>query len=161
MRPLAAGYEELFRMHYVPLVRALTLVARTPEDAADAVQDAFVQLHRHWPRVQDMHEPAAWLRRVATNKVIDQHRRAKRARKALEGYSAGVPTDPTAAGADVWEDVRGLPDRQRCAVGLFYLAGLPVAEVAEAMGISDGTVKSLLHNARQNLRARVEVPDHE
>lgn len=153
--------ELLFRAHYPTLVRGLSLAAGSPEAAADAVQDAFVQLHRHWRKVSAYDEPVAWLRRVAVNRVQDQQRGVRR-RDAAVGRLRVLTSDAAAsADADAVADLRtavdALPPGQRLVIGLHHLTGLPVAEVADALGISEGTVKSQLHDARASLRAALEV----
>jgi len=157
--------EALFRAHYAPLVRGLSLAAGSPEAAADAVQDAFVQLHRHWRKVSGYDEPVAWLRRVAVNRVQDQ-RRGDRRRDAAVGRLQVVTSDVAASHAgtpqldelaDLRDAVAALPRGQRLVVGLHHLSGLPVAAVADALEISEGTVKSQLHDARSNLRTALEV----
>lgn len=54
--------------------------------------------------------------------------------------------------------LRGLPHRQRTAVLLYYVADLPVREVADAMGVAEGTVKALLAQAREKLRTTLGGP---
>src|SRR5262245_52013079 len=105
--------EVLFREHYASLVRGLTLAAGSPEAAADAVQDAFVQLHRHWRKVSAYDEPVAWLRRVAVNRVRDQ-RRGLRRRDAAVGRLRVLSSDAAAevdldATADLRDAVGALP----------------------------------------------------
>jgi RNA polymerase sigma-70 factor (ECF subfamily) len=155
--------EALFRAHYAPLVRGLTLAAGSPEAAADAVQDAFVQLHRHWRKVSGYDEPVAWLRRVAVNRVQDQRRGVRRRDAAvgrlqvLSGSGDAAAAPDLDAVTDLRDAVASLPSGQRLVIGLHHLTGLPVAEVADALEISEGTVKSQLHDARSNLRAALEV----
>lgn len=55
--------------------------------------------------------------------------------------------------------LRGLPHRQRAAALLYYVADMPVREVAEAMGVAEGTVKALLAQARERLRTTLGGPD--
>jgi RNA polymerase sigma-70 factor (ECF subfamily) len=159
--------EVLFRQHYVPLVRGLSLAAGSADAAADAVQDAFVQLHRHWRKVSGYDEPAAWLRRVAVHRVADQRRGARRKDAAVSRLSAGLSgglsggvdatTEPAADHSDLHAAIAALPRGQRLVVGLHHLGGLPVSDVAAALDISEGTVKSQLHDARANLRSALEV----
>jgi RNA polymerase sigma-70 factor (ECF subfamily) len=153
--------EALFEQEYVPLVRALSLAARTPEDAADAVQDAFVQASRHWSQVATYENPAAWLRRVATNRVLNQHRNSRRARDALASARSRqkTTTDPDGTDFDLVSAVRALPTQQRTAIALHYLADLTVADVADAMSLAPGTVKSHLHDARLALARNLEDED--
>jgi len=151
-------FERLFRVHYRPLVRALTVGAGAPDDAADAVQDAFVQLHRHWSRICRYDDPVRWLRRVAINRIVDQQRGAQRRQRAL----AKVRVSEAAVAEshlDLRDAIATLAPQQRLAVSLHYLADLAVSEVAEAMAVAEGTVKSQLHDARRRLRERLEVND--
>jgi RNA polymerase sigma-70 factor (ECF subfamily) len=149
-------FEQLFRQAYPPLVRALA-VASDEESAADAVQDAFVQLVRHWKKVAGYEDRAAWVRRVAVNRLLNQQRKRRRGRAALE-RSLPVPADElTPSDIDLADAVRRLPDGQRVMVCLHYLADLTISQVAAAVGRSEGTVKSQLHDARIALRAELEV----
>lgn len=151
--------EGLFRRAYRPLVRALAVACGDVDDAADAVQDAFVQAGRHWGRVAGYDDPAVWLRRVAVNRLANQ-RRGQRRRAAFIGRTTLVTsTDLKAEDTDLMAAVAALPPGQRLAVGLYYLADLTVDDVAAAMGVASGTVKSQLHDARRSLARRMEVLD--
>lgn len=148
--------EELFRTEYVRLVRALTLACGNADDAADAVQDAFVQAERHWRKVSNYEQPGAWLRRVAVNRLANRQRGDRR-RQAYLDRTTIQTVDPMTPDFDLQAAVDSLPKGQRMAVGLHYLADLPIDEVAAAMGVSPGTVKSQLHDARKALAKRQEV----
>jgi RNA polymerase sigma-70 factor (ECF subfamily) len=155
----------LFRDHYARLVQSLTLVAGDRDTAADAVQEAFVTAHLKWRTIQHYDDPVGWIRRVAINKLRDGHRSSGRRRRLLERLHR---TDTTSTDADAthrdFERQSGsdglsavldtLPRQQRLCVALFYVDGLTVAEIAEALGISDGAVKFHLHQGRERLRAR-------
>lgn len=151
-----ADFDELYRSHYAPLVRALA-VASGAEEAADAVQEAFLEAHRRWARVGRYDRPESWVRRVAVNRLVDGHRR--RVRGEVARARLGVGPDPELAPADVdlLRAVRDLPERQRLVVCLHHLADLPVDEVADALGVTPGTVKSQLHDARRSLAGAKEV----
>jgi RNA polymerase sigma-70 factor, ECF subfamily len=158
-----AEVDALFRQYFDPLVRGLALAAGSVDAASDAVQDAFVQLHRHWRRVSRYDDPAAWLRHVATNRVANQRRdrgRADDLAVRLRPAVSATEEPDRAAQLDLLAAVGSLPRGQRLAVGLHYLTGLRVHEVAAAMDVSEGTVKSQLHDARRSLRDALEVPDH-
>jgi len=152
-------FESLFRTHYAPLVRALTFAAGSREAASDAVQDSFVQLHRHWTKLSRYDEPVAWLRRVAVNRVRNQRRSERRARAALWRKTSTEHAGPDGAALDLHDALKRLPRGQRLVVGLHYLADLSVRQVAEALEVSEGTVKSQLHDARRALRTGLEVAD--
>lgn len=149
---------EVFRREYPRLVRALGAAAGR-DAAADAVQDAFVQAARHWRRIHNYDDPAAWIRRVAVNRLADRRRSARREADALPRIVVVNVNEPAPATTDVVGLVASLPRGQRLAVCLYYLADLSVAEVAEALGVTAGTVKSQLHDARVALRAQMETID--
>jgi RNA polymerase sigma-70 factor (ECF subfamily) len=162
--------EDLFRQEYARLVRALSVACGSEDAAIDAVQDAFVQANRHWRKVRDYDDPARWLRRVALNRLADGHRNRRRRDAGVErigsdrlarGADTVAAPDDHADGSlvDLRAAIAALPERQRLAVSLHYLADLGIDEVAELLGVSAGTVKSQLHDARKNLLATLEVRD--
>ena len=167
-RLVYASPEDLFRSEHESLVRALALAAGGDlEEARDAVQEAFVRLCLDWSRVSRYQDPAAWVRRVALNHLRNQQRSRRRWRNALprlrsraeERAAAGMAVTPGSQLADC-EALRllcRLPERQRAAMALHYVADLSVAQVAAAMGVSEGSVKQHLSRGRENLRAGSEV----
>lgn len=150
--------DSLFRAHYGRLVRALTLACNDQEVAADAVQEAFVKAHLHWRRIQHYDDPVGWIRRVAINRLRDDHRRQSRKGMALERL-ASEPQAQAVEQNDFDSDVQAilaqLPRQQRIAVALFYVDELSIAEVAAALKVSEGAVKSYLHQGRARLRSAV------
>ena len=150
--------DALFRAHYGRLVRALTLACGNREVAEDAVQEAFVKAHLHWRRIQRYDDPVGWVRRVAINRLRDDHRRQSRKGRALQRLS-GEPqfdeVDQLSFGSDLSKMLIQLPRQQRIAMALFYVDELSIAEVASALGVSEGAVKSYLHQGRARLRSVV------
>jgi RNA polymerase sigma-70 factor (sigma-E family) len=154
----------LFAAHYRPLVRLATLLLREPGMAEEIVQDAYVALHRHWRRVRDADKALPYLRAS----VVNRCRSALRHRRVVEAHlaSARPPADaPSAeagalrslAGAEVVAALRRLPARQREALVLRYYADLSEGEIAEAMGVSRGAVKSHTARAMAALRDVLEA----
>ena len=153
-------FDQAFVDHYERLVRALTIVAGDREVAADAVQEAFIKAHLRWRTVSRYDDPVGWVRRVAINRLHDGHRREQRKRRALGRL--GRATQTVAVDPEIDEFDRllaALPRQQRATTALYYVAGLTVAEIATALDIADGTVKSHLHDARRKLRPIVAA-DH-
>lgn len=150
--------DSLFRAHYGRLVRALALACNDQEIAADAVQEAFVKAHLHWRRIQHYDDPVGWIRRVAINRLRDDHRRQSRKGIALERL-ASEPQVQSVEQHDFDSDVQAilaqLPKQQRIAVALFYVDELSIAEIATALKVSEGAVKSYLHQGRARLRSVV------
>jgi RNA polymerase sigma-70 factor (ECF subfamily) len=158
------GVEQLFRAHYAPMVRLLS--ATTGDDASDAVQEAFVQAHLHWRRIRAYDDPVAWIRRVALNRMLNQRRGRGRRDRALRVLGARASDAPPASDAgerhvEIARALTALAPRQRAVVVLHYFGDLSVREIADALGISVGTVKSQLHDSRRTLEASLQVVTHE
>jgi RNA polymerase sigma-70 factor (ECF subfamily) len=150
--------DSLFRAHYGRLVRALTLACNDPEIAADAVQEAFVKAHLHWRRIQHYDDPVGWIRRVAINRLRDDHRRQSRKGVALERLASEPQVESVEQrefDSNIQEILAQLPRQQRIAVALFYVDELSIAEVAAALKVTEGAVKSYLHQGRARLRSVV------
>lgn len=163
---MARDFEDMFRVEYPRLVRALTLVCGDPEVAADVAQDAFLQAHRHWRRIGTYTDHAGWLRHVATNRLANRHR----GRRRLQGFltrttpaavapSAPAAPDDLAATLDLRAAVAALSPQQRMVVALHHLLDLPVTEVARTLDIAPATVRSHLHAARRALAVRLAPDD--
>lgn len=148
--------EPYFRAHYGRLVRALTLVCGSEEAAADAVQEAFVKAHQKWRTVSQYDDPIGWIRRVAINRLRDQHRSNVRKDRAVARLGAGeswtVDGPEPSSTEHLAAALADLPKQQRLALALYYLEGLSVAETAAALEISEGAVKYHLHQGRERLR---------
>lgn len=138
------------------MVRSLTLLAGSPEAAADAVQDAFVAAGVRWGAVGALDRPGAWIRTTAAHRLLDGHRRTRRWRRLVPRLVANEMVEPVdGTDAELLAAVRALPDRQRAAVVLHYLADWTVDDVAAALRVAPGTVKSNLSDARASLRAHL------
>jgi RNA polymerase sigma-70 factor (ECF subfamily) len=127
---------------------------------ADLAQEAMSRAYRSWDMVGALDRPGAWTRRVLINLAIDAHRRAARESRSLRL----VGTEPVVVASErdadrFWQAVRALPDRQRAAVALHYIDDLSVAEVADILEITAGTVKTSLHMARRNLAAALRAEE--
>lgn len=131
-------------------VRGSMLVLCGDADLASEVTDeAFARALARWSRVSRMASPGGWTYKVALNLL---RRRLRRRENEQHALSQLVPANPTVhEHAEVWAAVAVLPTRQRTAVVLRYVADLPEAEIAAAMGVSRGTVASTLSDARRAL----------
>jgi RNA polymerase sigma-70 factor (ECF subfamily) len=151
--PRADGaVRDLYAACYGRLVGVVSLAAGSRAEAEECVQEAFVRLLGHWPRVSRYEDPEAWLRQVAFRLLANRLRKARNGVRALlrHGPPPGVP-EPTADRVDVAQALASLPLGQRQVVVLHYLVGLDVAEVARVLGTAPGTVKSRLARARDAL----------
>jgi RNA polymerase sigma-70 factor, ECF subfamily len=154
------AYAALVHGSIVRLDIAARLILRDPELARDAVQEA---LFRAWRDIRGLRDPDrfdAWLYRLVVNACLDQLRR--RGRRPMEIAIAEIhaPIEPDHASAIADRDMvdvvlKGLDPRGRAIVVLHYYLGLPLTDVAGALGIPVGTVKSRLHRALGEMRASV------
>jgi RNA polymerase sigma-70 factor (ECF subfamily) len=151
---------DLFQAHYLRLASALAVWSGDREAAADAVQEAFVELVRRWDRIGSYDDPVGWVRRVSVNRLRSHHRGlASRAAALIRLAQRGESVSTGAAPAsELAEALCRLPQRQRLAMSLFYVADLSTAEVAQAMGVSEGSVKQHLHRGREAVRRLLEEP---
>jgi RNA polymerase sigma-70 factor (ECF subfamily) len=152
------SFESFMRDNCSRLVQSLSLVALDRESAADAAQEAFLELHLHLSEVRD---PIPWLYRVAFNRCLDSRRRFARRVRLFERLTRSTTSAdwiaPAMAQSDFKEVLAGLPLRQRTAATLYYLADLPVAEIATVMNVSEGSVNRHLYRAREALRTTLEA----
>ena len=152
---------ELYSEHYRALVRLAALLVRDKPTAEEVVQDSFVAMQGGWQRLRDTEKALAYLRQA----VVNRSRSVLRHRTVVDKNLQKAPPDMPSAehGALVLLErsavvaaLRGLPDRQREAIVLRYYADLSEAEIATAMGISRGAVKSHTARGMTALRAALE-----
>ena len=141
---------EFVLTEYPRVVSAVRMIAGDRDAAVDAVQEALVQLltdpDRDWPR-----NVAAWVTVVASNRARDAHRRAAVGRRVVDRLRPSLPEDPTdrvGSDLDVLAALETLPQRMRQVCVLHYLQDQSVREIATALGIGTGTVKTQLHRSR-------------
>lgn len=149
-----ASFDEWFH-HLFP--RAVLLGERmlgSRQAAEDVAAEACARAFASWPKVRSLAHRDAWVLRVTANLAIDatRHRRF-----SLPPVSPLVPDadDITVLRLALLEALRALPRRQREAVALRYLSGLSEADVAAALGVSTGAVKSHIHRGVRGLRSRL------
>jgi RNA polymerase sigma-70 factor (ECF subfamily) len=150
----AADFEAFFRATYADTVRHLVRRGLEAEAAADCSQEAYIRAYARWWRLRRFDDPAAWVRRVATNLSIDLRRRNERAQRALPQLAAErreTTEGPQEPGGFEALSTR-LPAQQRRVVELCYGEDLSTEEAAGRMGISSGAVRFHLTKARARLR---------
>jgi RNA polymerase sigma-70 factor (sigma-E family) len=151
---------ELYSLHYRALVHLAVLLVRDIPTAEDVVQDSFVAVHGSWQRLRDSNNALAYLRQAVVNRSRSVLRHRAVVDKNLQQPPPDLPSAEHAALAllersAVVTALRKLSDRQREAIVLRYYADFSEAEVAAAMGVSRGTVKS--HTARGMAALRAEL----
>lgn len=127
-------------------------------DAEDLVQEAFAAAHRRWSVVGTYDDPAAWVRRVITNRAVSRWRRLGRevnVRQRLAARALEASRDNEPADSAFWDAVRGLSPQQRKVVVLHYVEDMSVDAIAALLGCATGTVKTQLFRARLTLAKRL------
>jgi RNA polymerase sigma factor (sigma-70 family) len=159
---LDAEFEALYRAQFPRLVRLCRLLLDDPMEAQDVAQEVFLKLVQR-PRGDGPMPAAAWLTRVAVNACYDRRRswwwRWTRRREDPTAVSL-VATDSTPdrlalggeLGVQVWAAFRTLPRRQREVFALRHFEEWPTADVADALGLTPGSVKQHLFRAVHRLR---------
>ena len=142
---------EIYAAHYKQLVRLAVMLVHDLQTAEEVVQDAFEAMHQAWRRLRDTEKALCYLRQTIVNrsrsvlrhrKVVEMHPPKPAPDEQSAEHAALVLIERTA----VTSALRALPERQREAVVLRYYGDFSEADIAKAMGISRGAVKS--HTAR-------------
>jgi RNA polymerase sigma-70 factor (sigma-E family) len=128
-------------------VRLAILLVDDPATAEDVVQEAFTGLHRHWTGLRDENAALGYLRTAVVNGSRSVLRRRRTAREYTPPHTADARSAESLAMLSaehqaVVSALGQLPRRQREVLVLRYYGGLSEAEIADATGISRGTVKS-------------------
>ncbi len=143
----------LYRLHGMDLVRIAAVMLGSRAAAEDAVQDAFCGLYRRWDQLADSQSALPYVRSAVMNRCRSELRRARLQRRGdqnLRPLNGESPEQAAILGEehrDVVAALRRLPDRQRESLILRYFMDLSESEVAAAMGVSQGTVKSTTSRA--------------
>lgn len=158
-----AAFEELVRRHEQVAFRTALLVCGDAETARDAAQEGFIRAWRALPRFRPGSEPRPWLLRIVANSARNRQRTDRRQaalglRLALDASSTDPAVSPEASA--VAEErrralllaIERLRREDRIVIGLRWFVGLDEAELASALGVARGTVKSRLSRAMARLR---------
>lgn len=166
--PVATGWDAeqavtaIYSAHYRSLVRLAVLLVRDVATAEEVVQDSFMAMHGAWRRLRDNDKALSYLRQS----VVNRSRSVLRHRVVVDRNAPKPAPDMPSAeqGAltllersAVVAALRSLPARQREALVLRYYGDLSEAQIASAMGISRGAVKSHTARAITALRTVLEI----
>jgi RNA polymerase sigma-70 factor (ECF subfamily) len=156
----SAAFALLVRHHQAMVFSIAYHFLRNTALAEELAQDVFLHLYRSLRSIESPGHLTNWLRRTTTHRCVDQSRRQK-LRPRLYLDQAPEAVDPSPARDPMLADrlrrlLAVLPARARAVVILRYQEDLEPAEIARALEIPVGTVKSSLHRALASLRARLE-----
>lgn len=150
MRP--EDFEQLYRARAARLTRQVFAVTGSWTEAQDVVQEAFMRAWQHRTSIDAERSPEAWVRTTAMRLAVSRWRKQRNAllawRRAGTGHvePPGEPFDRELIAA-----LRQLPEAQRQALAMHYMADMSVADIAEAVGAPEGTVKARLSRGRAAL----------
>lgn len=164
------AFGELVRRHQRKVMGLLTRMLGDRDDAEDAVQETFLNLHRHGHHFRSESRFSTFVYRVAVNAALNRRRSQGRRRAHLEEFQRGqeighaLPSSPRGpedaiGGGEVKARVQrclaALPENLRAPVVLYDIEGMSYGEIAEILQIAEGTVKSRIHRARHALREQL------
>ena len=166
LRAHAAGdtdaFAELVRRHRDRLWAVALRTLDDREEAADAVQDALISAYRAAGRFRGESAVTTWLHRIVVNACLDRVRRrqarptvplpeTESAALSARGSGTGTPTEDSDTALTVRHALAKLPAEQRVALVLLDMQGYSVSEIAEMLGVAEGTVKSRCARGRARL----------
>jgi RNA polymerase sigma-70 factor, ECF subfamily len=154
------AFEELYRQHSTRLFNLAWRMCGTRADAEDLLQEIFLLAHRKLPEFRGDSAVGTWLYRLAMNRCLD-HLKSRQGREsgsttALDEEVLQGPSRQQDGGVkrlDLERAIARLPEGARAAFILHDVEGFQHAEVANILGITEGTSKSQVHKARMKLRA--------
>ncbi len=170
------AFETLLRRHERKVFGLLVRMLGSREEAEDAAQETFLNLHRHGHRFRREARFSTFVYRVAVNAALNRRRTLGRRRSHMERLSEhqsvghDLPSEPrgpedSAAGGEIRDRVQqgivSLTPALRAPLVLFDIEGLSYSEIARILGVAEGTVKSRIHRARKALRDELQdlLPD--
>ena len=143
-------------------VRVAFSVLRQRQDAEDVAQDAFIRAHRSFKQLRNRDRFRAWLVRTTWRLALDHRRSSVRRTTREMAHSAVTPATAEDAAAaheratELWEAIDSLPEKLRLTIVLSSIEGHDIRAVAALLGLPEGTVKSRLYVARQQLKERLQ-----
>jgi RNA polymerase sigma-70 factor, ECF subfamily len=155
----STDWSAAFAEHSAAVYHLALVVVRDAEDARDVMQTVFERAWKHRDRYDTLRPLRSWLLAIAGHEAVSLTRR-RRLRAALTLHDDHPGADaPGEVNVVLWQAIGGLPAAHRAVVGLFYLHGFSIDEIAGLLDVPAGTVGSRLHTARRRLR-EVLGPTH-
>lgn len=162
-----ASFEELVRRTSRLVLARLYLETGRLDEAEDLLQETFLTAFRTLDRLQDPARFRSWLLQIAHNKAIDQARHGLRLKRRADTSgqiedleSRGPSPSELAERRELQERalsvLRRLPDEYRLPLALRYLVGADYDAIQAQMGLTNGSLRGLLHRGMKMLRAELE-----
>jgi len=163
------AFGHLVRAYQGRLFGLVLMMVREPAGAEEVTQDAFVRAYTHLGQYDDRRPFYPWIAaiavRLAQNWLRQHGRSAHREGTALESVDEPGATAPASLSVliddegnrTLWRAVAALPSGERTAVILYYRDEMAVSDIARALGVTIGTIKTFLFRARRHLRERLKT----
>ncbi len=164
------AFSRVVELYQQRLFGLALMMVREAQGAEEVTQDAFVRAFSRLHLYDEARPFYPWLATIAVR--LSQNWLGRRGRintrekggveEVRESAKTGDPVDLLISderGRQLWRSVAALPSGERTAVALYYRQGMKVNEVAQALGVTAGTVKTLLFRARKKLRGVLEEAD--
>jgi RNA polymerase sigma-70 factor (ECF subfamily) len=162
------AFARLLERHYESIHRIAWRWCGDADDAEDIAQDVSIKLARSIRSWRGESAFSTWLYRIVLNSVRDRQRSMAAEKRRVEAFAVQALVDAQGGGnqpddpaARLWSAVGKLPERQRDTVLLVHGEGMAHGEVAEILGVSEGTVSFHIHEAKKKLRVMMEKPEDE
>lgn len=163
-----ADHDAIFRKHRSRILGLCRLMLRQNEEAEDVAQEVFMRAFEHLRTSEPPAAMEAWLVRVAVNACRDRQRSGwwKYLRRHADLDDSALLTSGSSESealsrereARIWRQLQGLKPQQRNVFVLRYIEGWSTAEVAESLGLTEGSIKTHLFRAVRHLRKALEHP---
>lgn len=151
------AFDRLVEPHVPRCYRVAWMITRNPDDASDALQEALYRVYRSLRNFTTGRPFYPWFAKIVVNEALKMGKRASRQSAFLPLTAVEYRETPegTVLAREeqerLWQAIRALPPNQRTAIVLRYYGEMSEQEMAEALKVSPGTVKSRLHRARAAL----------
>ncbi len=163
-----AAFRTLYDRHCDAVFNTVLHLLQHREDAEEVTQDVFLQVHHAAAGFKGDSQVSTWIYRIAVNRSLDRLRQRKGKKQSIiarlfgtapEGFGTEELEHPAAhtdsPDAALYAEIQHLPEKQRTAVVLTYLEGLPQREVAAILSLNLKALESLLSRAKATLRQRL------
>lgn len=152
-------FDDLFRSTWSRAVVTARRIVGPSGDPEGLAAEALTRAFDRWPTVRRHPAPDAWVLRVTINLAIDRVRRPADGSEVIDlrdsSFAMGDAADATATRLALVAALQALPEKQRHAVALRYLAGCEEGDIAASLGINPGTVKTHLKRGLAGLRTQL------
>lgn len=151
-------FDEFYRAEFRGLVVLAAAVLGQRAGAEDVAQETMLDAYRRWARIGAYDAPRAWTRKVVVQRGMKVAKKRSNERDAHLRAVGPAGSTSSSSGTEVVESdllvhLRQLPPQQRAAVALHYLEDLSVRDIADVLGVAEGTVKAHLSKGRAALGA--------